>query len=116
MAGIDGLRLRIDEMGQIVYCVMLFAIAAAQNDIAESRAIQRSGLTRAQWQARQREYVTSLTSGGDFPYLRRIVIDTPAPHDDDTAFSRALERILDGFEAARPERGSTRRVQPAARR
>lgn len=117
LAGIDGLGLRIDEMGQVVYSVMLFAIAATQNDIAESRAIQRSGLTRAQWQARQREYVTSLTSGGDFPYLRRIVIDTPAPHeDDDTAFSRALERILDGFETALPERGSTRRVEPAARR
>src|SRR6266536_2361094 len=76
LAGIDGLGLRIDEMGQVVYSVMLFAIAATQ-----------------------------------------IVIDTPAPHeDDDTAFSRALERILDGFETALPERGSTRRVEPADRR
>lgn len=100
LAAVDGIGLTIDEMLEVVVTVMTFAMGSAQDELAEARAIFRSGLDRSQWQRRQGPYLTSLIESGDYPYLRRIVVDATIPHEDpDTLFERSLDRIITGIAA-----------------
>ncbi|MGH3095348.1 MAG: TetR/AcrR family transcriptional regulator [Streptosporangiales bacterium] len=100
LAAVDGIGLTIDEMLEIVFTVMTFAMGSAQDELAEARAIFRSGLDRQQWQRRQGPYLRSLIESGEYPYLRRMVVDAALPHEDpDTLFERALNRIITGIAA-----------------
>lgn len=100
LATVDGLGLTIDEMLEVVTTIMTFAMGSAQDELAEARAIFRSGLDRQQWMARQGPYIRRLIETGDHPYLRRIVVDATVPHRDPaTVFERALDRIIAGIAA-----------------
>lgn len=100
LATLDRSGLQIDEMLEVVMTVMAFAMGAAQDELAEARAIFRSGLDRSQWQRRQGPYLMSLIESGEYPYLRRIVVDASVPHKDpDEVFERSLDRIIAGIAA-----------------
>ncbi len=98
MAAIDGVGLGIDEMLEILMTVMTFAMGAAQDETIQARAMLRSGLDAEQWQQRQAPYIRSLIESGEFPYLKRVVVDAQAPHQEPEAvFERALGRLITGI-------------------
>ncbi|MGH3439160.1 MAG: TetR/AcrR family transcriptional regulator [Sciscionella sp.] len=127
MSVVDGLGLDIDEMFEIVTTVMTFATGFAQNELAQARAMLRSGMDKQQYQFRGAAYIRSLIGSGDYPYLRQIVVDAAIPHlDDDAVFERALGRIITGIAAGidptdlssanagtKCDRSETERAQPA---
>lgn len=103
-AALDGSGLQIDEMLEAMTIVMSFAMGTAQDELAEARAIFRSGLDRSQWQRRQGPYLMSMIESGEYPYLRRIVVDATTPHKDpDQVFERSLDRIIAGIAATAGE-------------
>ncbi|RZS44434.1 TetR family transcriptional regulator [Herbihabitans rhizosphaerae] len=108
MSTVDGLGLDIDGMMEVAFTVQILAIGFAQNEIAEARALARSGLTREQWQAQQGPYVEAVINSGEFPYFTRIVHDARIPHEvEGEVFDRALDRVLNGIAATLP-RGTRR--------
>jgi AcrR family transcriptional regulator len=97
MAALSTRGLSDEEIQQALYSVLLYAIAATQNDLAEARAIQRSGLTPARWRAQQQRYLTALAAEGRTPTLCRLSVG--ARTDGDALFARMLDTLLDGIEA-----------------
>jgi hypothetical protein len=87
------------EIQQALYSVLLYAVAATQNDLAETRAIQRSGLAPGQWRAQQQRYLAALDAEGSTPTLCRVSVG--ARPDSDALFTRMLDALLDGIEATR---------------
>lgn len=97
MAGLDEPGRGIDELLELVTTVSTFAMGFAQNELAEARAVLHSGLDRRQRMRQQAGYLQSLMDTGNYPYLRRIVVDAVSPHRDPQAnFERALDRIITG--------------------
>jgi AcrR family transcriptional regulator len=99
---------RIDELVETVTTVMIFSTGFAQNELAEARASMASGLDTHERMRRYGHYVCSLVESGEFPYLRKIVVDTASPHEEDpeAAFERALDRLVAGIEATTGRSGS----------
>ncbi len=115
MAAIDGLGLGVDEMLEIIMTVMTFAMGAAQDETVEARAMLRHGLNAAQWQQRQAPYIRSLIESGDYPYLKRIIVDANIPHEGaEPIFGRALDRLIAGIAATLPSGPERGRDRPAA--
>lgn len=103
MSVLDGLGLDIDEMLEIVTMVLTFATGVAQDQLAERRALLRSGLDKTAWQSRSAPYMRSLMEDGRHPYLRRIMMDAKIPHEDDESrFARAVDRLIAGIAATIP--------------
>jgi AcrR family transcriptional regulator len=104
-SAVSVLGLGIDAMMEIVGQVSAFAIGYVHGELADDKARRRSGLDREQWFRRSAPYVQKLIDSGDYPMLKRIVIDAELPHmDPDARFERGLSRLLDGIAASLPAR------------
>jgi AcrR family transcriptional regulator len=107
LAAIDGLGHSIDDMLLVVGTIDAFVRGSVIEDLADAEALRRSGLDQEQWMRSQAPYIESLISSGDHPLLARVITEASSPgHPDgnDRAFSRGLERLLDGLAAMIPPR------------
>jgi AcrR family transcriptional regulator len=102
-SAVSVLGLGIDAMMEIVGQVSAFATGYVHQELTDEKARRRSGLDREEWFRRQAPYVRKLIDSGDYPMLRRIIIDAELPHmDPDARFERGLSRLLDGIAANLP--------------
>jgi hypothetical protein len=102
-SAVSVLGLGIDGMMEIVGQVTAFVTGYVHEELTDDKARRRSGLDREQWFRRQAPYVQKLIDSGDYPMLKRIIIDAELPHmDPDARFERGLSRLLDGIAATLP--------------
>lgn len=98
-ARLEVLELDIDEIMEILAIVRTFALGYAQNEARREQADAESsdGTEMARWTP----YVQTLIDSGDYPALRRIVVEARNPHEDDPGvpFERALTRVVTGIRA-----------------
>jgi len=86
----------IDDVLGAVGTVMAFVRGAVQNEIAEIREEQSSGLTEEQWQAASGPYMERMLATGKFPTLAKVMYD--AEHTSAGPwFDTGLSYVLDGI-------------------
>lgn len=105
LEGLDDLGLDIDEMMEIAEIVQTFVVGFAQREFHSSRAMATAEVTDpVQVHSAWHDYVKSLIDSGEYPYLRRIVVEARVPHESDpqVLFERALGRIIAGIAATVP--------------
>lgn len=106
-SAVSVLGLGIDAMMEIVGQVTAYVTGYVHEELTDDKARRRSGLDREQWFRRQQPYVQKLIDSGDYPMLKRIVVEAELPHMDAGArFERGLSRLLDGITANLPARPS----------
>jgi AcrR family transcriptional regulator len=102
MASLDGLGLTIDQMLDLDATARAFTVGYVQAELAESEAQRRTGLTEAEWRESVSPQVQAILDSGDFPYLRRIIIEAEDFPDSGDVFTRRLGLVLDGLAASIP--------------
>ena len=105
LAGLDGLGLDIDGMMEIAEIVQIFALGYAQREFHAGQAMAAVGATEPVELNRDwHPFVLSLIESGEYPYLRRVVLDARGPHESDpqVPFERALDRLIAGIAASLP--------------
>jgi AcrR family transcriptional regulator len=105
---VDGLGLSIDEMLMAGQIVQAFVRGYVIDELAETQALQRAGLTMDEWMAALAPYMMSVLERGKHPHLARVIADADTPHAADRneiVFNAGLERILDGI---RPDRNHSK--------
>ncbi|WP_194895656.1 TetR/AcrR family transcriptional regulator C-terminal domain-containing protein [Catenulispora pinisilvae] len=106
LAGLDGLGLDIDEMMDVAEIIRTFAIGHAQQEHHAARAMAATGSAdHANMAPDWIPYVMSVIESGEYPYVRRVVLDASSPHESDSGvlFDRALGRLIAGIAATLPE-------------
>jgi AcrR family transcriptional regulator len=99
MAAVAGLGLDIDGMLDMTSTVTAFVVGFVQEELAETEAQRRTGLTVEQWRARMAPYVRQLIATGRYPFLERIMLEAEDFPDVDATFERRLSLVLDGLAA-----------------
>jgi AcrR family transcriptional regulator len=110
LAGLEGLGLDIDEMMDVAEIVRNFAVGFAQKEVHAASAMAAvDAEDHANMYPDYHPYVLSLIDSGEFPYVRRVVLDARTPHESDpkVLFDRALGRLITGIAATLP--GARRR-------
>jgi AcrR family transcriptional regulator len=100
LVAIDGLGLSIDDMLLVVGTIDAFVRGSVIEELSDAEALRRSGLDQEQWMRSQAPYIESLLSSGDHPLLAKVIAEASSPGDPDgtdLAFTRGLERLLDGL-------------------
>lgn len=104
-SAVSALGLGIDAMMELIAQVNAFVTGYVHEELTDDKARRRSGLDREQWFRRQAPYIQKLIDSGDYPMLKRIVVEAELPHmDPDARFERGLSRLLDGIAANLPAR------------
>lgn len=104
-SAVSVLGLGIDAMMELIAQVNAFVTGYVHEELTDDKARRRSGLDREQWFRRQAPYIQKLIDSGDYPMLKRIVVEAELPHmDPDARFERGLSRLLDGIAANLPAR------------
>lgn len=100
LAAMDDLEISSDEMLIVSDTLLAFVRGFVTRELAEQQALQRAGITAAQWAHTITPYIESVVSSGKYPRFGRIVTDAALPHAEkrqDLLFDLALHRILDGL-------------------
>lgn len=100
LACVDGLGLGIDAMMDLLSTTLQFTRGFVEQELGEVEAHRRTGLDLAEYQRRTGPFLAQLLDSGEFPYLRRIVVDAEDFPDPDVVFERRLAMVLDGLAAA----------------
>ncbi|HEY2700454.1 MAG TPA: TetR/AcrR family transcriptional regulator [Pseudonocardiaceae bacterium] len=96
----DGHPLSADEILLNLDMVTAFIGGHVLQELGEVDIARRTGVDHERWLAAQGAYGESIITGGEYPFLTRIMIEAQAPHAHDRLernFRLGLERILDGI-------------------
>ncbi|MFV2172912.1 TetR/AcrR family transcriptional regulator C-terminal domain-containing protein [Actinomadura sp. LOL_016] len=96
----------IDESLSLMSILTGYVESAVREEISGAEEVRRSGLTAAEWMARNSPYVQRLVESGEYPIFTKIVLEARQPHlGPGDQFRYGLERVLDCMAAALPSPG-----------
>ncbi|RKR91241.1 TetR family transcriptional regulator [Micromonospora pisi] len=101
MSVLDRLGLDIADMLEIFSLVSSWVGGFVQEEVAELAARRDRGMDEREWRRGMARHLETLTGGGDYPYLARVM-RAGADRDFDTRFERGLDRIIAGIGATLP--------------
>jgi len=107
LAGVDGLGLDLDGMLDLLSTAVQFTRGFVVEELGELEAQRRTGLDLADYQRQTGPFIVQLLQEGQFPYLKRLIIEAEDHPDPDVVFERRLAIVLDGL-ATRIDRESAR--------
>jgi AcrR family transcriptional regulator len=87
--------------GSAVETVLGFVLGATARELAESRTLNRSGLTTEQWRTSVAPYLQEALDSGAYPRLRRMVREA-RDVDPDERFEQGLTVIVTGLASWTP--------------
>ncbi|NUS72107.1 MAG: TetR/AcrR family transcriptional regulator [Corynebacteriales bacterium] len=93
----------IDENLGLMAILNGYIEAAIREEVSQAEEIRRSGLSEAQWVARNSPRIQQLLESGAYPMFSKIVLKAEHPRlSRDDQFAYGLERVLDCIAAALP--------------
>jgi AcrR family transcriptional regulator len=99
IARLESPSLSIDQIMDMSGTVSAFVAGYSQGELAEQEAQRRTGMDEQQWRGHVGPYVMSVLATGDYPRLRRVVIDAEDFPDPDAVFARRLAYVVEGLGA-----------------
>ena len=100
LTAMDDLAMSIDDKLIASEALHSFVRGFVTRELAEEQALQRAGITSAEWARAVTPYMESIRQSRDFPRFSLVVQDARLPHADDSRtviFTTALDRILTGL-------------------
>ncbi len=96
MEGLD-----VDNGTKVELLAMLNGVITAyvSNELSTAERARTSPYSPEQEQAARTAYIMRVLAGGAYPRMAKTLTEGPGKIDLDEVFARAIDRILDGFEA-----------------
>jgi hypothetical protein len=100
----DDLNLDADTMMNAIGAINAFVFGFVQEELAEKEMQRRTGLSEQEWRARMAPYIRSLLETGQYPRLRKVIVEGSDPEDHGVEFDAQLALVVGGIIGSLPAR------------